>query len=123
MEEYEPAAATEADRLVLEAEQRAQDGLDHDQTSDNYVLMTVLFAIVLFFVAVGTRFDAVQIRIGLTSLAAVGLITGIVILSTFPIEVSPLADTMPEAFRNGGNRTGLLTVLGSATAVGSSALG
>jgi hypothetical protein len=87
MEEYELEATGEADRLVLAAEQRAQDGLDHNQTSDNYVLMTVLFAIVLFFVAVGTRFDALQIRIGLIGLAAVGLISGIVVLSTFPIEI------------------------------------
>jgi hypothetical protein len=86
-EEYQLEATAEADRLALAAEQRAQDGLDNNQTSDNYVLMTVLFAVVLFFVAVGTRFDAVQVRVGLVSLAAVGLITGIVILSTFPIEI------------------------------------
>jgi zinc transporter, ZIP family len=35
-----------------------------------------------------------------------------------------LADTMmPEAFRYGGSRTGLLTVLGFATAVGISSFG
>jgi hypothetical protein len=86
-EEYQLEATAEADRLALTADQRAQDGLDNNQTSDNYVLMTVLFAVVLFFVAVGTRFDAVQVRIGLISLAGLGLITGIAILSTFPIEI------------------------------------
>jgi hypothetical protein len=87
MEEYQLEAAAEADRLALVADQRAQDGLDANQTSDNYVLMTVLFAVVLFFVAVGTRFDAVRVRIGLLGLAGIGLVTGIVILATFPIEI------------------------------------
>jgi hypothetical protein len=87
MEQYQLEAAAESDRLALVADQLAQDGLDANQTSDNYVLMTVLFAIVLFFVAVGTRFDAVQVRIGLVSLAAIGLIAGIVILLAFPIEI------------------------------------
>jgi hypothetical protein len=86
-EEYQLEAAAEADRLTVAADQRAQDGLDNNQTSDNYVLMTVLFAVVLFFVAVGTRFDAVKVRVALLGLAAVGLSTGIVILSTFPIEI------------------------------------
>jgi hypothetical protein len=87
MEEYQLEAAAEAERLTLAADQLAQEALDHNQTSDNYVLMTVLFAVVLFFVAVGTRFDIVRVRVALISLAAVGLIAGIVILSTFPIEI------------------------------------
>lgn len=87
MEEYQLEAAAEAERRTLAADQLAQDGLDHNQTSDDYVLMTVLFAVVLFFVAVGTRFDALRVRIGLISLATVGLTAGIITLLTFPIEI------------------------------------
>ena len=87
MEEYQLEAAAEADRLALVADERAQDGLDANQTSDNYVLMTVLFAVVLFFVAVGTRFDSLYVRIGLLSLAGVGVLAGMAILATFPIEI------------------------------------
>jgi hypothetical protein len=85
--DYELAAAAEAERLEQLAEQRAQDARDANQRSDNYVLMTVLFAVVLFFVGVGTRFESVQVRIGLLSLAIVGMASGIAILSTFPVEI------------------------------------
>lgn len=87
VEGYQLAAAAESDRLEQLAQQSSQDARDANQTSDNYVLMTVLFAIVLFFVAVGTRFDSLQLRIGLLTLAILGMITGMVILTTFPLEV------------------------------------
>lgn len=87
MPEYQLAADTEAERLVNESEDRRDDALQANQRSDNYVLLTVLFAAVLLFAGVSTKLRgrrAQQILLGLAFLlltAAAGA------LLTFPVEI------------------------------------
>lgn len=87
MDEYRLASADKAAELEQQAEQRAQEARDANQQSDDYVLTTVLFAVVLFFVGIGTKFESLRVRIGLLVLAGIGLAVGISIVATFPIEL------------------------------------
>lgn len=55
MEEYQLAAAQQADDLLDQAAEDRQDALDANQNGDNYVLTTVLFALVIFFAGVSSK--------------------------------------------------------------------
>ena len=87
MAEYRLAAEEKATELEAIAQARGRDGREANQTSDNYVLTTVFFAVVLFFVGVGTKFEGVRVRVGLLAVATVGLIGGALTIATFPIEL------------------------------------
>lgn len=58
-----------------------------NQRSDNYVVMSVLFAAVLFFGALSTKLTSDRGQVALLALAVVVLLAGMIVLSTFPIEV------------------------------------
>jgi hypothetical protein len=85
MAEYTSAAQDEADRLLGVAEQRLEEAQAANQTSDNYVLLTVMFASVLFFGGISTKFDMFKIRAALIAFAFLIFAAGIVILATYPI--------------------------------------
>jgi hypothetical protein len=85
MAEYTSAAQDEADRLLEVAEQRLQEAEAANQTSDNYVLLTVMFASVLFFGGISTKFDMFKIRVALIAFAFLIFAAGIVVLATYPI--------------------------------------
>jgi hypothetical protein len=53
--------------------------------SDNYVLLTVIFASVLFFGGIARAFDSRPLRIGLAALAVVLFLGTLVALTTMPI--------------------------------------
>ena len=71
MEEYKSAAQDESDRLLAEAEQKLKEADQANQQSDSYILLTVMFASVLFFGGVSTKFEAFRIRAGLIAFAAI----------------------------------------------------
>ncbi len=86
MPEYQLAADAEAERLVDESEDRRDDALTANQRSDDYVLLTVLFANVLLFAGVSTKLRgrrAQQILLGLAFL----LLAAAATLITFPVEI------------------------------------
>jgi hypothetical protein len=58
MEEYQLAAAQEAQELLDQSAVDRQDALDANQNGDNYVLTTVLFALVIFFGGVSSKLVA-----------------------------------------------------------------
>lgn len=87
MPEYRVAAADEADRHEQLADDRADAAREASRISGNYVLTTVLFAVVLFFVGVGGKFSSRRLRIALMGFASVALIAGVVIVATFPIQL------------------------------------
>ena len=87
MEEYRLEAEETASELAAIAETRGGEGREANQTSDNYVLTTVFFAVVLFFVGVGTKFEGEKVRVALLAVATVGLIGGALTIVTFPIEL------------------------------------
>ncbi len=85
MAEYKLAAQDEADQLLKTAEQKLMDAQAANQRSDNYVLLTVMFASVLFFGGISTKFEVFKIRVAMIALAVLIFITSLVILTTYPI--------------------------------------
>ncbi|HET9780085.1 MAG TPA: hypothetical protein VFP81_12465, partial [Propionibacteriaceae bacterium] len=55
MKEYVPPGTTEAAAADQRADSRFADALVFNQSGDNYALLTVLYALVLFFAAASTR--------------------------------------------------------------------
>ena len=85
MDEYKSAAQDESDRLLGVAEQNLKEAQRANQTSDNYVLLTVMFASVLFFGGISTKFEQFRIRAALVAFAIIIFIGGLFILTTYPI--------------------------------------
>jgi hypothetical protein len=85
MPEYQLAADAEAATLDARADTLFSEGEQANSDSDVYTMSTLLFAIVLFFAAISERFAYVRVRVFLLSVAAVGLIAGIVVAFDQPI--------------------------------------
>ncbi|BDZ54958.1 hypothetical protein [Agromyces marinus] len=86
-EEYVPQGKVEAEELNARADAKFAEALENNQRGDNYSLLTVLFALVLFLTAMSQREVAVWATRVLLGLAVVVAIIGIVIMSTFPIRI------------------------------------
>ena len=87
MPQYQLAAQTQADALAEEAEQLTLQAQQASLVSGRYVLMGVLFALVLFFVAVGNKANGRRSRILLFGLSAITLLASLAALATFPVTV------------------------------------
>jgi hypothetical protein len=87
MPEYQVAAADEADRLEQEADDFAAEARQANQRSDNYVLVTILFATVLFLAGVSSKMDTARARIVLLALASALLLVSSAVLIAFPKEI------------------------------------
>ncbi len=84
MPEYqlpEQAAAQAADDR---ADAHFQDALTNNQRGDNYTILTVLFATVLFFTALSGRMRSERGQWALLGVAFVGFVVGAAILISFP---------------------------------------
>jgi hypothetical protein len=73
MPQYRNGQLEEAKRLNDQASAAFVEGTEARETADRYVRVTVLFALVLFLVAVGQRFRVRAVRIG-ENAVAVGLL-------------------------------------------------
>ncbi len=85
MEEYVVEERLEGDRLLAEADARGQEARDANQTGDNYVLTTVLFASVLFFAGIATKFTGRVVKGVLVAFALLAFAGGAIIIATFPV--------------------------------------
>ena len=63
----------------------AEVAVDANQTGDNYVLATVLFASVLFFAGISTKFGERWVRITLVIVGFLAFLSGAVLLLTYPL--------------------------------------
>ncbi|WP_235508168.1 hypothetical protein [Agromyces sp. Soil535] len=84
MAEYVPPGTEESAERAAYAEARFAEALEDTERGDNYSLLTVLFALVLFLTAMAQRdihHLAAWIMLGLAALIAVG---GFIVLLTFP---------------------------------------
>jgi hypothetical protein len=87
MKEYVPPGTTESAAADQQADSRFADALKFNQRGDNYTILTVLFALVLFFAAASTRLGSPRAQWILLGVAIVFLIIATVVLATFPIDV------------------------------------
>jgi hypothetical protein len=84
LDAYRPPGTTEAAEADARADTYFADALRNNQRGDNYTLLTVLFALVLFFTAMAERARRPLPRHALTVLATVLFVVGIVLLAMFP---------------------------------------
>ena len=82
--EYAPADRTLADDLQKQAEDSAAEARKANQTGDNFVLLAVLFASVLFFAGVGTKFKGYRVRVAMVSFATVFYLVALVFVLILP---------------------------------------
>lgn len=87
MPEYQLAAAAEAERLEARAESQAANARQANQRSDNYVLMTIIFATVLFFAGISSKMDTARARSLLLGVGTVLLVVAFVVVVSFPKEL------------------------------------
>jgi len=86
MPQYQLANSRRASQLEERASTQFTQATDANQRADNYILMTVLFALVLFFGAVSTRFDSLAIATILLGVGAAVFVGAAVITASFPVE-------------------------------------
>ena len=87
MPEYRLTAQDQADALSDEAERLTLKAQEASMLASRYVLMSVLFALVLFFVAVGNKASGRRSRILLFGLSALTLLASLIALATFPVVI------------------------------------
>ncbi|MGR2752230.1 hypothetical protein [Agromyces arachidis] len=86
-DEYVPAGSVEAEELNVRADEKFAQALENNQRGDDYSLLTVLFALVLFLTAMSQREIAPWVGRTLLGLAFVVAVVGVVIMATFPIRI------------------------------------
>ena len=74
MPDYLPALLAQADRLEADAARTFEAGQDANEISNQYVLNTVLLAVVLFCVTVAQGFEWLPVRRALLAVAGVTLL-------------------------------------------------
>lgn len=87
MPEYQLAEQAEAAQWEAEAAAQWENANDADVISDRYVLLTVVFASVLFFAGIAGKFQSRLIDLAMLALSVLVLLVGIVIALTFPIQL------------------------------------
>jgi hypothetical protein len=81
---YKLAHMEEADRLERLGDQRFEQGKEATDDGDNYVFVTVFFAVVLFFAGISLRFSWYPMRLLILGLALVLLLLSGVRLLSLP---------------------------------------
>lgn len=87
MEAYVLEASVQADALRVEAEDRAAEARQANQTGDTYVLTTVLFAAVLFFAGVASKLERQWTRSLALLVAIIFVAVGWITLASLPVEL------------------------------------
>jgi len=82
--QYRNPQLQQAELLNTRAADAFAEGTAARETADRYVRVTVLFALVLFLVAVGQRFQARGVRIGSSAVAIGLLVYGLYTAATLP---------------------------------------
>ena len=85
--EYVPAGTEEADEFTAKADEAYARALENNQRGDNYSLLTVMFALVLFLTAMSQRTGPEWAQRTLLFVGIGVAVAGVVILATFPIRI------------------------------------
>lgn len=84
MEEYVVPAAERAAEMEQAAEEHTVAAQHATERANEFVLMTVLFATVLFFASISGKLTSNHNRAAILAVALIGLVAGILILLTYP---------------------------------------
>jgi hypothetical protein len=85
--EYVPPGTEEAAEFSARADAKFDEALANNQRGDNYTILTVLFALVLFFTAMSQRDIVRWARTAMLTIAAVIAMVGAVVLLTYPVRI------------------------------------
>ncbi len=85
--EYEPEAERLAKQLNTEADDLAARARDANQTGDNFVLVAVIMASVLFFAGVGTKLKGRGVRLMMLIFAVLLFLGGLAFMLSMPQNV------------------------------------
>jgi hypothetical protein len=86
MAEYQLPQNAKAAELQALADEELQLANAANEVSDRYVLLTVIFASVLFFGGVSGKFQSKQVDVAMLALAAIVFLVGVGILVTYPVQ-------------------------------------
>lgn len=86
MAEYQLPQNAEAARFQQRAEEEARLANAANETSDRYVLLTVIFASVLFFGGISGKFQSRSVDLAMLALAGLVFLVGLGILVTYPVQ-------------------------------------
>jgi hypothetical protein len=86
MPEYEALNAEETAAFEAEASRLFEQGQEANERGDNYVLVTVLFAVALFFSGISTSINFRTARLVLLGVALAFVVCGGIYLATMPVE-------------------------------------
>jgi len=84
---YVPPGTQEAAEFNERADEKFQSALENNQRGDNYSILTVLFALVLFLTAMSQRELQPWVGRTLLGLAIVVAVVGLAVLLTFPVRI------------------------------------
>ncbi len=82
--QYKVAKLEQADHLSDRADELFDAGRDANQTSDEYILATIFFAVVLFFAGLSTKFKSDRIAMGALGFGSIMFFAGLIRLITLP---------------------------------------
>jgi hypothetical protein len=85
MPQYVLPESEEAQRFAAQADELFAQASLENETSDQYVLLTVIFASVLFFAGISGKFESQLIDVGMLAFAIILFLVGVVVLFTYPI--------------------------------------
>jgi hypothetical protein len=85
--QYESASTREATELEARASSQFSAATKANGRADDYVLMTVLFSLVLFFGAISTRFESGLIQISMVSVAGTVFVAAAAITASLPVNL------------------------------------
>jgi hypothetical protein len=76
----------QGDALEAESQEATDRAKDANQTSDDYVLVTVLLAVVLFTAGIAATVDAVRLKVAFLTSGAVVFVLAVGLMLTYPVE-------------------------------------
>jgi hypothetical protein len=85
--QYESASTREATELETRASRQFSAATEANGRADDYVLMTVLFSLVLFFGAISTRFESAPIQISMVGVAGTVFLAAAAITASLPVNL------------------------------------
>ena len=85
MPEYRVPEREQSAARIVEGEAHFNDGEEANRHSDEYVLVTVVFALVLFLVGIGSKYKVLRVRSALAVFAAFALLLGTGFMLSLPV--------------------------------------
>ena len=87
MEEYQVVEDSIAARAALESEAKWAEARQADENGDRFVLLTVIFASVLFFAGIEQKFRDRKVRRGLLAVGSLLFLGGLIAMLNYPLHL------------------------------------